>query len=70
MISKDYASYWEAVEAEESSIEFKDFIQKILAHNPDERPSLEKLKAHDWMKMQGAVSDADLKRTIADKLMK
>jgi len=26
LINKDYASYWEAVEAEETSKEFKDFI--------------------------------------------
>jgi serine/threonine protein kinase len=69
-MNKDYASYWEAVEAEECSSDFKDLAQKLLAHDPEERPSFEKLKSHPWVTAQGSESDKALKQTVAEKIMK
>lgn len=31
------------------SPEFKDLMQKLLAYNPDERPTIEEIRAHPWM---------------------
>lgn len=54
LMKGDFAAYWQAVEAEEVSADFKDLAQKLLAHNPEDRPSLEKLKAHPWIAAAGA----------------
>jgi serine/threonine protein kinase len=69
-LSKDYASYWAAVEGEGASKQFKDLIQIMLAHDPDERPSLEKLKAHPWMTLNSAKTDDQLKVSVAEIMMK
>jgi len=45
-------------------------MQQILAHNPDERPALEKLKSHPWMLAKGAKTEEELKFTVAEKMMK
>lgn len=70
LYNKDYVSYWEAVEGEDASKEFKDLIQQMLAHDPAERPSLEKLKAHPWITAKGEKSEEQLKLSVAEKMMK
>ena len=45
-------------------------MQRLLAHDPEERPSLEKLKLHPWMTAEGAASDQNIKQTVADRIMK
>jgi hypothetical protein len=42
----------------------------LLAHDPAERPSLEKLKAHPWMTLKSAKTDDQLKLAVAEKMMK
>jgi serine/threonine protein kinase len=70
LLAKDYASYWAAVEGEDASKQFKDLIQMMLAHDPNERPSLEKLKSHPWMTLKSAKTDDQLKMAVAEKMMK
>ena len=42
----------------------------MLAHDPEERPTLEKLKAHPWITAAGSASDIQLKQEVAEKIMK
>lgn len=53
LMKKKYGEYWGSVEANDATPEFKDLLQNLLSHNPEERLSLEKLKAHPWMLKTG-----------------
>lgn len=70
LLKKNYGTYWEQVQASEASAEFKDLIHRLLAHDPEERPSMEKLKLHPWLVAEGASSDQAIKQTVAEKIMK
>jgi len=70
LLNKNYGTYWEQVQATDASVEFKDLIHRLLAHDPNERPSMEKLKLHPWMTAQGASSDQAIKQAVAEKIMK
>ena len=45
--------YWEIYCKEHSitdiSVEFKDLVQRMLASDPNQRPSLEEISSHPWM---------------------
>lgn len=70
LFNKNYPEYWDSVEGNDASPEFKDLAQRLLAHNPEDRPNLEKLKSHPWMTAQGQSSDSECKQMIAEKIMK
>lgn len=70
LLKKKYPEYWASVEANDASDEFKSLIQNLLAHNPEERMTLEKLKAHPWLLKTGPSSDLEQKQKIAQKIMK
>lgn len=67
---KDFAGYWEVVEAEDASKDFKDLMQKLLSHDPEDRLEIEKLKVHPWMVAQPSGTDEQLKLSVAEKIMK
>lgn len=70
LLKKNYGVYWEQVQANDASAEFKDLIHKLLSHDPEERPSMEKLKLHPWLTAEGSASDQAIKQTVAEKIMK
>jgi len=52
--TKQYDKYWEMLEKylkiKGLSENFKDLFLKLVAYNPDERPTMEEIKNHEWMK--------------------
>ena len=51
--NKDYEAFWKAIEesaSETFSAEFKDLINSMLAFDPNERPTIKKIKEHSWFK--------------------
>ena len=52
--TKQYDKYWEMVEKylkiKGLSENFKDLFLKLVTYNPDERPTMEEIKNHEWMK--------------------
>ena len=51
--TKQYDKYWEMLEKylkiKGLSENFKDLFLKLVAYNPDERPTMEEIKNHEWM---------------------
>lgn len=45
---KQYDAYWKKIGAKVSD-EFKDLMQKMLAVDGDERPTIEEIRNHPWM---------------------
>jgi len=70
LLKKDYATYWQQVQATDATSEFKDLIHRLLAHDPEDRPSMEKLKVHPWLTKEGAASEGSVKQAVAEKIMK
>ena len=68
IVQKDYKSFWESVEKSSKkkfSGEFKDLINSMLAFDPRERATIQKIKDHPWFK--GHILDAeDLQKTISN----
>lgn len=48
LITKDFKSFWKAVDKGFFSDMCKDLIQKMLAYNPKERIILSDIVNHDW----------------------
>ena len=75
IIASDYASFWknhkEMADCPEEIIfsqHFVDLINKMIAFDPEDRLSLEELKAHPWT--QGAVfNDKELKSEVTQLLL-
>ena len=49
-INEDYTEYWEKIKQENLSKEFKDLYVKMIAYNPENRPSIEKIFKSNWLK--------------------
>ena len=51
--TKQYEKYWELLEkfkkVKNLPEQFKDLFLKLVAYNPDERPSIDEIKNHEWM---------------------
>ena len=50
IVEKDFAKYWSKTGGENLSTEFKDLIIKMLSYNPNERPTVNELVNHPWMR--------------------
>jgi serine/threonine protein kinase len=62
IISGNWEELWETYNATSSgesifSDSFKDLFQRLVAFNPEERPTLEQIKNHEWM--NGATATAE-----------
>jgi len=51
ILDKDLESYWKKTGASKLSDEFKDMMIKIFSFEGSDRPSVEDLKNHPWMKV-------------------
>jgi len=51
ILDKDFESYWKKTGATKLSDEFKDMMIKIFSFEGSDRPSVEDLKNHPWMKV-------------------
>ena len=53
IISKQFYKFWSLIENSMSikslNENFKNLFVKLVAYNPDERPTIEEIKNHDWM---------------------
>ena len=49
---KNYKTYWEKISKEigEISDELKDLFLKMVSFNPEERPNIDEILNHSWMK--------------------
>ncbi len=58
---KEWEIYWKAITRNQPdgkfSNDFRDLIQKMLAYEPDQRPSLSDIKQHSWF--NGPVAHID-----------
>lgn len=50
LIDGDMKTYWEKTGGENLSDEFKDLITKMLSYDPSNRPTVEELVNHPWMR--------------------
>ena len=48
IMKKDYNKYWIAINIHNLSNDFKDLYLKMIAYNPDERPSFNEILKHPW----------------------
>ena len=66
---KDYEAFWdtfEEFEDESLSDELKDLINSMLAFDPNERSTIEKIKSHPWF--QGPVLDSEAMKKSMNSL--
>jgi len=63
LLKKDYSTYWSKVGGQNLSEEFKDLILKMFSYDGSERPTVEQLRDHPWMK-----KTMDIKQTRSDLL--
>ena len=52
------------------SSECKDLLQKLFSYKPEDRPSIEVIRAHPWMTKAATVSDDDIKKQLMEKVVK
>jgi len=61
LVNKKYKLFWKIVSNKRIkgyfSEEFKDFIQKMLAEDPEERMTIEEVLEHPWMKGKMATNE-------------
>jgi serine/threonine protein kinase len=50
IISGNIDAYWEKTGGQNLSSELKDMLIKMLSPNPDDRPTIEEIQEHPWMK--------------------
>ena len=50
LIRKDYTKYWAKTAGQSLTNDFKDLMQKMLSYDPSERPTVEQLVNHPWMR--------------------
>ena len=60
---KNYEAYWNKVKRQlgEISEELKNLYFKMISFNPDERPSIEEIFKHPWMKEVMNMNETELK---------
>ena len=66
---KNHKSFWESVEkstGKKFSEEFKDLINSMLAFNPSERLTIQKIKEHSWL--EGPVLDNEAMKKSMNSL--
>ena len=63
IMTRHFKLYWESVKKQigEISDELKELYLKMVAYNPDERPSIEMILNHPWMKEINDLNDAEYK---------
>lgn len=49
LLNEDQDKYWSTVGGDDLTPEFKDLMIKMLSANPENRPTIEELKAHAWV---------------------
>merc|ERR1719321_456759 len=45
-----FEEYWNLTSGLNISDDFKDLTMKMLSYNPEERPTIDEIKEHPWMK--------------------
>ncbi len=68
IILKNYEAYWNKVKRQlgEISEELKNLYFKMISFNPDERPSIEEVFNHPWMKEVMNMNETELKELQKD----
>ena len=68
IILKQYEAYWNKVKRQlgEISEELKNLYFKMISFNPDERPSIEEVFNHPWMKEVMNMNETELKELQKD----
>jgi serine/threonine protein kinase len=56
--------YWSHVGAEATTEEFKNLFSRMVAYKASDRPSLEEIRQHPWMKMPIKTSDDKIKTKL------
>ena len=70
IINEEKDDYWEviySIVSEEISNEFKDLFIKMVAFNPENRPSIQQVLDHDWLKTYREMND-EQKKKLDDEL--
>jgi len=70
IILKQYEAYWNKVKRQlgEISEELKNLYFKMICFDPDERPSIEEVFKHPWMKEVMNMNEIELKELEKDVL--
>jgi len=63
-----FSEYWSKVESEYLSSDFKNLIERMLAYDPKQRPSLEEIRAHPWMTCESQPAPALLKQQLVQQV--
>ena len=58
--------YWEKVNGDSLSSEFKQLIMALFSHDGSKRPSIDDIKAHPWLNKPGFNYEATRQRLIAE----
>lgn len=67
IIDEKYEEYWNLTKDFDISDDFKDLTMKMLSYNPANRPSIEEIKDHPWMK---SFNNTKGKNEIITKLLR
>ena len=67
IMAKDYKKFWSDFEKYRISEEFKDFINKLICYNCDDRMNFEEIIAHPWMRKY-QMNEKEGNKIIVDEL--
>ena len=69
IIKKNYTKFWEHFSYIEISDEFKDLINKLICFTPIQRPDIDKVLEHPWLKKYINISNKNNKIEIGDNFV-
>lgn len=69
IIKKNYTKFWEHFSYIEISDEFKDLINKLICFTPTQRPDIDKVLEHPWLKKYINISNKSDKIEIGDNFV-
>jgi serine/threonine protein kinase len=66
LIQGQLDTYFAKVNGKELSPEFKDLIVSLFSYDPNNRPTLDQIRAHPWLNKAGFNAEATRKRLLVD----
>jgi serine/threonine protein kinase len=51
--------YWEIMDGQSLSEDFKDLVLKMLSYDPASRPTIEEVQKHPWMKKRLIIEQSE-----------